>query len=710
MAITLEQLNIKIVGNSTDASASVDKLAASLRNLRGEAKEMASYGNAVNSAIRGMNKAAGGKEGAGLVGKHYRQVKEEATAAASAIDSVSQATSSTQTETKAAASAQKQYNSDLKQTKTAAGQAAKAVKETGDAATKSSSKFGDFMRSIGRIAKYRAIRFAIREITQAVVEGTQAFIEWDRANGDVAGAAKAVDELKAAWNEVKGAIGAAAGAVITLLKPVIEFIADVVIQIVNGIQMIIRGLKGETTWFRYVRKEATATTAAAKELKRVLFGFDELNVLPSQNGGGTTSGGFGDYVEEEIPDWLQGIYGFFDNLKTKGDDTSKELQKDFSESAEKAGQKARKEAKDTGTATRTIFGEVIGGAELDIKKLNDYVHKNPITIPVNANVPITTIQTSIATAAEYAKKNPAEIKFGADAMSAALAGAAGASYASAAASFAAPVIVKTQLDSSGATDALNSWMSEAQTYLGKHPLKVFIKQVSSESSVSNPVPAFTPTPVVAPKTASNPITAGAGGGGRVSFLDERKSLSPVSSGSGASAFIPSALPNPYANMSATDLVNLAESEGLHLTSKDKETLAYTIGGILGAPVAGGLASLLGGLPAGVLAALEALGLIGAYANGGTPDMGTLFYAGENGAEVVANMGNHQSGVLNVMQMQAAMEGANEGVVGAVMAMSNAVVNAIRNKDTNVYMDGEVISRKVTRSQNNTARRFGEVTV
>lgn len=44
----------------------------------------------------------------------------------------------------------------------------------------------------------------------------------------------------------------------------------------------------------------------------------------------------------------------------------------------------------------------------------------------------------------------------------------------------------------------------------------------------------------------------------------------------------------------------------------------------------------------------------AYANGGLPDKGTMFVAGEAGAEMVYNMPNGQSGVANVRQIEQAM--------------------------------------------------------
>ena len=46
-----------------------------------------------------------------------------------------------------------------------------------------------------------------------------------------------------------------------------------------------------------------------------------------------------------------------------------------------------------------------------------------------------------------------------------------------------------------------------------------------------------------------------------------------------------------------------------------------------------------------------------YANGGLPDKGTLFRAGEAGAEIVYNTPSGQSGVVNVQQIQMAFNGA-----------------------------------------------------
>lgn len=180
---------------------------------------------------------------------------------------------------------------------------AKSVKQAGKEAKKSSGFFGGLIRTIGRIAMYRLIRSAIRGVTTAFTEGTKTFIEWDKTyNNRMAGAADAVDRIKAKWNELKKAIGAFSGVFITAVEPVLQKIMDAVINIFNFMQQAIRALQGEATWYRAVYKEAKNTTKEAQKLQRVLFGFDELNVLPSKNkASDSSSAGKWDYVEEMIP-------------------------------------------------------------------------------------------------------------------------------------------------------------------------------------------------------------------------------------------------------------------------------------------------------------------------------------------------------------------------------------------------------------------------
>lgn len=86
--------------------------------------------------------------------------------------------------------------------------------------------------------------------------------------------------------------------------------------------------------------------------------------------------------------------------------------------------------------------------------------------------------------------------------------------------------------------------------------------------------------------------------------------------------------------------------------------------------------------------------VDAYASGGLPDKGTMFLAGEAGAEIVYNTPSGQSGVVNVHQIK--------------QAMYQAMVEYGRNNQDNrplvVYLDGE----KVYENTTSHAKRRGEI--
>lgn len=78
------------------------------------------------------------------------------------------------------------------------------------------------------------------------------------------------------------------------------------------------------------------------------------------------------------------------------------------------------------------------------------------------------------------------------------------------------------------------------------------------------------------------------------------------------------------------------------------------GGVLAPAVASAIMTGLGIGVAGVIGATQDLKY---FANGGVPDKGTMFVAGEAGAEIVYNAPSGQSGVANLEQIQGAMYGA-----------------------------------------------------
>ena len=99
------------------------------------------------------------------------------------------------------------------------------------------------------------------------------------------------------------------------------------------------------------------------------------------------------------------------------------------------------------------------------------------------------------------------------------------------------------------------------------------------------------------------------------------------------------------------------------------------------------------------ALVKALGLEGwpklsFAADGGIFDMGSLIWAGERGAEVVANAGGGKTGVMNVDQMQDAVyEGVYSAVIAAMRASSGGGAQSV-----NVYLDGRQITTAVEQRQ------------
>lgn len=98
--------------------------------------------------------------------------------------------------------------------------------------------------------------------------------------------------------------------------------------------------------------------------------------------------------------------------------------------------------------------------------------------------------------------------------------------------------------------------------------------------------------------------------------------------------------------------------------------------------------------------VKALGLqgwpkISFAANGGIFDAGSLIWAGERGAEIVANAGGGKTGVMNVDQMQDAVY---EGVYAAVTAAMRAGAGAAGGQAVNVYLDSKQITATVEQRQ------------
>lgn len=829
MSVDLEKLNIIIESDSKSATKAVDELVSSLRDLKGTLGGLSTSGK---QSANGIKTATSEIRDLGKVSSKSKQSTEEL---ADANEKVS--TSATK-----AGKSSKDAGEDMKE-------GAKGAKTFGD-------KMKGLWSSIGRIAMYRAIRTALKGVTNAVKEGITILVDWDRTYGNnTSNAAKTVDELSAKWRQVEKAVGAAVMPIIQLFQPVLMKLMDGIIKIFEFIQQIARSLLGYKTYMRAVYKETNKTVGATKELQRILFGFDELNVLPSDTGSGSSSD-VGRWEYEEVPidskflngiadltnyirdligenETLQGIFdGILGTLLALGGITVlnglrklggllkdlgahaldalghvKDLWAKLSESimvnvvfpAKEAITNAANAvygwAKDALTKTaiviRTAVASAVSAAQEVWETVSEWVATKVLVFKTAVASAASSLSAAFQAAAEWLSSRwlifRTSVASAISSLSAAFQAAktwlalrwltiktvVQSATAKIEAVFNAAkawlalrwLTIKTTVQSamlkaSAVFESVRLWfaarVATIRTAVASATTRAAIVWAKAKAVLSVPITipvlvgvgalALLPSLISSLQTLANgspvsiPITLGTSGlasalsslwtsiqkfwndnvitvrfkagaettpkakttpnKGAQLWADEKASLA-------SSSAATSSLPNPYANMSATDLQNYAESTGLNLTAEDKKALGYTVAGVttLGvAPVALAAGASAGGL-ASMASLLKGLSPLLGFASGGVPSMGTLFYAGERGAEVVADMGS-RTGVMNVSQMEAAVANGNENVVNALYSAATTIVNAFNNKNFDVYMDSAKVGKSVTNYQNNAARRTG----
>lgn len=195
-------------------------------------------------------------------------------------------------------------------------EALKALKVAGDKASKGSKGIQDaqdklrkstddattalskLKTSIGRIAFYRAVRDAIRRVTQGLVEGTNNLVMYSAAMNsmDASRANETMSEFAKISLWVKDTLASALMPILQSLVPVVNNIAEVFVFAANAINQFIKALQGSAVWTKALKypvdyaEKLNGVGKAAKEAKKQIFGFDELNIFnaPTNGGGGST--------------------------------------------------------------------------------------------------------------------------------------------------------------------------------------------------------------------------------------------------------------------------------------------------------------------------------------------------------------------------------------------------------------------------------------
>lgn len=156
------------------------------------------------------------------------------------------------------------------------------------------STLGSFFASIKRIAMYRLIRSAIKEITKGFSEGLKNLYHWsDGVNGSFV---KTMDKLATSMQYLKNSFAAMASPLIETLVPVIDALVDKIVDGMNMVNQFLAAITGKATYTAAKKVAAEwddaskKTKKATDEMKRYVLGFDELNILgKNKNDSGSSS-------------------------------------------------------------------------------------------------------------------------------------------------------------------------------------------------------------------------------------------------------------------------------------------------------------------------------------------------------------------------------------------------------------------------------------
>lgn len=180
-------------------------------------------------------------------------------------------------------------------------------------------KMGGFVRSLGRIAMYRVIRFILSQITQAFKDGTNNIYQFSKAIGGEL--ATSMDRIASSFLYFKNSIGAMVAPIINALAPAIEMIIDKVVNLINYLNQLFAKLTGASSWTKAVKTQteyAESTKEAAEAAESLTAGFDELNVFSDTSSKDNPATDYGSMFEEvqldnNFASWLDQIKEYISN-------------------------------------------------------------------------------------------------------------------------------------------------------------------------------------------------------------------------------------------------------------------------------------------------------------------------------------------------------------------------------------------------------------
>lgn len=336
----IDSLSIRISASTKKATDNINKLADALSNLNTQL-------NAINptnlmgaaNAFSQMSNAAGTMRGVGRtmqsIARQTSNMAQQSGGLRQAADASQNLAGATQQAAQSTAGAARAMQNLGGASRSGAGgveQVANAARNVSrnaassasnvrrlGSATKDASKhakvFGKELTRITKMLKLMITRMILRKIIQGVLDGFKNLAQYSSTFDAT---------LSLLWNSFRqlgNSIAAAVSPLLNALAPALNYIIQLVIKAVNAINQLISALFGLSTWTKAktltdsYAKSLDGANKSAKELKKTVLGFDELNQLQDNNSGGGGGTSPKDMFEQVPID--PRILSFIDALKDK---------------------------------------------------------------------------------------------------------------------------------------------------------------------------------------------------------------------------------------------------------------------------------------------------------------------------------------------------------------------------------------------------------
>lgn len=179
---------------------------------------------------------------------------------------------------------------------------------------------GKLFRMVGRIAIYRAIRTALKAISEAFTEGLKNAYAYSQQSDSFKSLADTLDHIKTITYQMTNQLGALYGEIKQLVAPIVEWLVEKVRQLSERLTELFAALNGKSTYLRAKQVAQTwgEATDNVKAFKQQLLGLDELNNLTTQKNSGKEDVDPKDLYEEvNISSKIKDIAEDYNSLKKK---------------------------------------------------------------------------------------------------------------------------------------------------------------------------------------------------------------------------------------------------------------------------------------------------------------------------------------------------------------------------------------------------------